>query len=367
MSKPNRVLQVVTHMNRGGLETMLMNYYRNIDRNEVQFDFLTHRPEDGDYGNEIKQLGGKIYHLPRLNPWSPAYHKALSNFFDEHPEYKVIHVHQDCMSGIILKEAKLHGIPVRIAHSHSSNQDKNIKYPIKLFYKRKIIEYATQLSSCGQQAGIWMFGGAPFQILNNAIDAQKYAYNNEVRTQIRRHFNIKNDELLVGHVGRFSKPKNHEFLIDIFQKVQEKNPAKLLLVGNGTLYGKIQDKVSRLGLNDKVIFAGLRSDIPDLLQAMDVFLFPSLYEGLPMVLVEAQAAGLPCVISDSIPNDCDLTKLIKRISLKTESDEWANLLLDFQKRIIRYNTYQDIVSAGFDISENAKKLQAFYLKCYSSC
>lgn len=361
MGKVYRILQVVTAMDRGGLETMIMNYYRNIDRTKIQFDFLTHRPEDGDYGAEIKKLGGKIYHLPRLNPWSFTYRKALSVFFERHPEYKVIHVHQDCMSSIILKEAKKHGVPVRIAHSHSSSQDKNIKYPIKLFYKRKISKYATKLFACGVQAGEWMFCGAPFEVLNNAINASDYSFDSEIRKKMRRSIGIERDELLVGHVGRFMPPKNHEFLIDIFYEIQEKIPAKLILVGDGELQGKIQEKVHELHLDDKVIFTGIRSDVPELLQAMDIFLFPSLYEGLPMVLVEAQAAGLPCVISNNIPKDCDLTNLITRISLDSSPEKWADIIFKLKKEILRKNTYSEIVSCGFDIVDNAKKLQQYYL------
>lgn len=158
-----RVLQVVTHMNRGGLETMLMNYYRHMDRDKVQFDFLTHRPYDGDFGEEIHALGGKIYHLPLLNPFSKAYLSELDRFFKEHPEYSVIHVHQDCLGGVILRAAAKNGVPVRIAHSHTSHQTKDLKYPIKLVYRRIIPRYATDLFACAKAAGNWMFCGAPFQ------------------------------------------------------------------------------------------------------------------------------------------------------------------------------------------------------------
>ena len=182
---PIRVLHVVTYMGRGGLETMIMNYYRHVDRNKVQFDFLVHRDFRADYDDEIESLGGKIYRLPRLNPWDFRYHKALDKFFDEHPEYKIIHVHQDCLSSVILKCAKKHGIPVRIGHSHNINQDKNFKYPIKMYFKRQIPNNATHLMACGKKAGDWMFGGAPYLILNNAIDVKKYNYSLSLRNQTR--------------------------------------------------------------------------------------------------------------------------------------------------------------------------------------
>ena len=168
MTQPTRVLQVVTHMNRGGLETMLMNYYRHTDRNKVQFDFLAHRDDRAAYDDEIESLGGTIYRLPRLVPWSGSYQRALNDFFEKHPEYRIVHVHQDCLSSVILKAAQKNGVPVRIAHSHSANQDRNLKYPIKLWYKRSIPQYATALFACGKDAGDWMFNGASYQIVNNA-------------------------------------------------------------------------------------------------------------------------------------------------------------------------------------------------------
>lgn len=360
MKKPLRVLQVVTHMNRGGLETMLMNYYRRIDRTQVQFDFLTHREYDGDYGNEIQALGGKIYHLSALNPFSNDYKKKLGAFFDEHKEYQIIHVHQDCMSSIILKEAKQHGVKVRIAHSHCSNQDKNLKYPIKLFYKRYIPKYATDLIACGDDAGKWMFGGAPFWVLNNAIDARKYTFNSEKRTEQRRLWGLKDDELIVGHVGRFSPQKNHTFLIDIFKILSERTPANLMLVGEGDLRSQIEDKVRTLKLQDKVIFTGLREDIPELLQVMDVFVFPSNYEGLPVTMVEAQAAGLPCLISDKVPIECKKTELVFQMNLSETPEKWAERIIEMAK-IKHIDTYEKIKESGFDIEENVKKLQKYYL------
>lgn len=181
-----RVLQVVTNMERGGLESMLMNYYRHIDREKIQFDFLVHRQERAAFDDEIEALGGRIYRLPRLVPWSKSYLSALNRFFDEHTGYKVVHVHQDCLSSVILKAAKQHDVPVRIAHSHNANQDKNLKYPIKLWYKRSIPEYATNLFACGKDAGDWMFGGASYQIINNAIDVAAYTYDPTKRQEMRR-------------------------------------------------------------------------------------------------------------------------------------------------------------------------------------
>ena len=364
MSKPIRVLQVVTHMNRGGLETMLMNYYRHIDREKVQFDFLVHRHERAAYDNEIEALGGRIYRLPRLVPWSISYHRALNAFFEEHTEYRVVHVHQDCLSSVILKVAQKHGIPVRIAHSHSTSQDKDLKYIIKLICKKSIPDYATELFACGKEAGQWMFGGAPFRILNNAIDAEQYRVNPARAASVRNALKIPADALVVGHVGRFSPPKNHNFLIDIFAEIHRLEPnAYLLLVGDGELRPGIEEKVWTRGLDNNVIFTGVRSDVPDLMQTMDVFVFPSLYEGLGIVIIEAQAAGIPCVISDNIPSACDLTELIHRLSLDEPAKRWAQKAFSLQKD--DNDNYMQIAEAGFDIEENAQWLQNYYLSCNS--
>lgn len=356
-----RVLHIVTDMRRGGLETMIMNYYRHIDRELVQFDFLVHREKTGDYEKEIDNLGGKIYHMPVLNPFSIIYKKKLGDFFIGHPEYDIIHVHQDCLSSVILKVAKEHGVKVRIAHSHASSQDKNFKYPIKLFFRRYIPEYATELMACGKEAGEWMFCGAQYHILANAIEIKKYSYNKNKRRTVREEFGIEEDELIIGHIGRFSPPKNHSFLIDIFSVIQKKKKCRLLLVGDGNLKKEIREKVQKLGLLEKVIFAGVRSDVPDLLQAMDIFVFPSLYEGLGIVAVEAQAAGLPCVLSDKIPDAAVITKLVKKISLESTAEMWAEAVVTLIGSK-REDTYESIKSAGFDIEQNAIKLQEFYLQ-----
>ena len=359
---PIRVLQVVTHMERGGLESMLMNYYRHIDRERVQFDFLVHRMEKAAFDDEIESLGGRIYRLPRLMPWSKSYLSALNHFFDEHQEYKVIHVHQDCLSSVILKAAVQHNIPVRVAHSHSASQDKDLKYPIKLWYKRDIPKYATNLFACGKGAGDWMFGGASYQIINNAIEVAAYTYDPTKRQEMRRQLGFEN-EFTIGHVGRFNQPKNHSFLLDIFAALLKKEPnAVLLLVGGGEDMPKIQIKAHALGIAEHVRFLGVRSDVADLMQAMDVFVFPSLYEGLPVTMVEAQAAGLPCLISDKVPPECILTNgLVDVLPLSAEPETWAEKILE-KKEVPRTDRRSEIAAHGFDITTEAVKLQEFYLE-----
>lgn len=356
-----RILHVVTYMGHGGLETMIMNYYRHIDREKIQFDFLVHRDFKADYDQEIKQLGGHIYYLPRLNPFSINYRKELNQFLKEH-SYQIIHVHQDCLSSIALKSACKNGIPVRIAHSHNANQDRNIKYLIKRFYMRSIPKYATHLFACGKEAGDWMFQGKPFEIMNNAIDSQKFKYDELLRTGIRKALSIKDDEIVIGHVGRFFYQKNHEFIIDIFHKLSQKNKSfKLMLIGTGNLEDKIKEKVKELNLQDKVLFLGNRNDVNELMQSMDIFLFPSHYEGLPVTLVEAQASGLPIIKSNNVPDQCKITPNVCSLSLDDNVNNWVNKILEVSESFERTDTSKYIKDAGYDINSNVKWLEDFYL------
>ena len=354
-----RILHVVTYMGGGGLETMLMNYYRHIDRKKIQFDFLVHRNFQADYDEEILEAGGHIYHVPLLNPFSPGYYKALNSFFAEH-HYNIVHSHLDCLSAYPLRAAEKHGTRTRIAHAHSSDQDHNLKYLIKVYSKYQIPRYATDFFASSKQAGEWMFPEQRFQVMKNAIDARQYIYNPETEQRMKKKFGLQ-DKFVIGHVGRFDPPKNHSFLIDVFQGVQtiEKN-AVLLLIGTGKDQEKIKEKVKKLDLQEKVLFLGSRSDVSQILQALDVFVFPSLYEGFGIAAVEAQAAGLPCILSDRVPRECKLTENVEILSLDLSAREWA-------ERIIRYkgkqkkNQFDVICNAGYDIEENAKQLESFYL------
>lgn len=360
-SKPIRILHIVTYMGRGGLETMLMNYYRHIDKSKVQFDFLVHRDFEADYDREILDLGGRIYRISRLNPFSFKYHKELNNFFKNHPEYQIIHVHQDCMSSIALKIAMKNKIPIRIAHGHNANQDKNIKYLIKRFYMRSIPRYATDLFACGVDAGNWMFESKSFKVLNNAIDSNLFKLNTDIRDEVRNVLNL-NNKFVVGHVGRFDLQKNHSFLIDIFYEIQKiRTDSILLLIGCGNGELTIKEKVKKLNIENKVIFMGVRNDVNKLMQAMDVFVFPSLYEGLPVTLIEAQASGLSIIKSDNISDQCILTDNVVSISLDKSAYSWAKEILNFVNSFDRKDTSLEIINNGYDISSNAKWLENYYL------
>lgn len=356
-----RILHVVTYMGRGGLETTIMNYYRHIDRSKVQFDFLVHREYKADYDDEIRSLGGRIYRLPRLIPWSREYREKLDQFFEDHKDYRIVHCHIDCMAAIPLRAAKKVGIPVRIAHSHGSNQNRNLKYLLKLYYRRLIPEVATDLFACGREAGDWMFRGKPYTIMRNAINAERFTYDPEKAAANRRAMALE-DIFVLGHVGHFRVEKNHLFLLDVFAALLKKEPnSRLLLVGEGVQMDACVAKAENLRIRDKVLFQGIRSDIPEQLQAMDVFVLPSFYEGLPVTTVEAQAAGLPCVVSAGVPSECKLTESVRQLPLEAGAEAWADTILSLRD-YPRRNNYQIIADAGFDIQANAKWLQDYYLK-----
>lgn len=360
--KPIRVLHVVTNMDRGGLETMLMNYYRQVDRDRIQFDFLTHRAETAAYDDEIEALGGKIFHLPLLNPFSKNYLYELDRFFKTNPEYKIVHSHLDCMSALPLSHAKKNGVPVRIAHGHSASQNKDLKYILKLFYKRLIPKYATKVFACGYKAGDWMFGKNRYEVFYNAINAERYIYSPNTSHQAREQLHIPADAFVVGHVGRMDAAKNQSYVIDVFEELHRVHPkSHLILIGNGPLRDVLKQKAETYGLNDVIHFLGIRSDVPELLQAMDCLLFPSLFEGLGIATIEAQAAGLPVLSSSNVPKESAITNLVEFMTLDESPHKWAEKLWQMVQMNKRRNTYNEIVAAHFDIKTKSKWLEEFYL------
>ncbi|MDH7446573.1 glycosyltransferase family 1 protein [Aquimarina sp. 2201CG14-23] len=373
-----RVLQVFTIMNRGGSESMIMNYYRKIDRNKVQFDFLVHRTEKAVFDDEIEKLGGKIYRFNPINPLAPtSYYNELRAFFKNHPEYNIVHAHLNTFSCFPLKIAKEFNIPVRIAHAHIAMDTLNlasvlrqkeslkdvVKQIIKLQLRKKIHKYPTHYFSCGDKAGKWLFGtNSTFQTMNNAIDTDAFRYDPEIANTYKKEFNI-DKELVIGHVGRFDSQKNHSFLLKIFASLVELKPkSRLLLIGDGHFRSTIEQEARKLLIADKIEFLGVRSDVPALFQVMDVFVFPSLYEGLPVTLIEAQAAGLQVFASDTITEEVRLTNLIEFISLQESPEFWAKKI-DAAQNITKKDTKHLIVQGAYDIIDNAKKTQEFYLTC----
>lgn len=360
--QPIRVLQVVTIMNRGGLETMLMNYYRKMDRKKIQFDFMVNRKERGDYDDEIEKLGGRIYRMLPIRPGNyRQYFKQLEQFFQEYKGYRVVHAHINENSGFVLRAAKKVGIPCRIAHSHLADLKLDYKYPFRLYGRMNLKQNSNHLFACSKQAGNWLFGKKEeITILNNAVDTNIFQYNTNVRNQFRKELELE-DKFVIGHIGRFCKQKNHMFLIDVFHEVYKQNrKAVLLLIGQGDLEEEIKEKVKKLNLTSAVKFLGLRSDIPQLMQAMDLFLFPSLFEGLPVVLVEAQAAGLRCITSTGVTPEAKITNQVEFISLKQSSKEWANQIINEETR--RVNSVEVLVDKGYDSTTNMKWLRDFYFQ-----
>lgn len=362
MNCPIRVLQVLTIMNRGGAETMVMNYYRHIDRSKVQFDFLLHRQERGAYDDEIEAMGGKIYRIPPIFNYF-AHQTAVKLFFDEHPEYQIIHGHVGELGYCIYKEAKRRGVPTIIAHAHNASCDRNWKWPIRTVLKHLIRPYITTPMTCGTDAAMWLFGNKMAKkaiMLNNAIDAEKYAYNEETRNKVRDEMEW-NGHWVIGDVARFSPPKNHMGLLSIFQAVLRKEPkALLVLIGEKTgLYEEVKQKAKNLGISHAIQFLGTRTDIPHILQGMDVYCSPSLYEGLSVSMVEAQAAGLKVVTSDRVPKQVAIIKkLMCFVPLWSTMAQWRKTLLAPYERV---NTQTEIKNAGFDIQLNANELQKFYI------
>ena len=367
MNAPIRVLQVFTIMNRGGAETMVMNYYRHIDRSKLQFDFLVHRQERGAYDDEIEAMGGRIFRIPPIFEFF-SHKRAVRQFFKNHAEYKIIHGHLSELGYCIYKEAASQGIPCIIAHAHSAARDYNWKWPIRTILKLLIRPCISTPMTCGTEAARWLFGkklAEKATMLNNAIDAQQYAYDEDIRQQVRDEMGW-NNHFVIGDVARFSYPKNHIGLLSIFQAVLKKEPkALLVLVGEKTgLYEEVRQEAKALGITHAVQFLGTRTDIPRLLQGMDVYCSPSLYEGLSVSMVEAQAAGLHVVTSDNVPQQVAIIpELLSFIPLTAENNTWIEALLSSYNRV---NTFDKIVDAGFDIHANAAWLQDFYLSQHHS-
>lgn len=360
----------MTIMNRGGLETMLMNHYRNIDRQQIQFDFMSHRYEPGAYDDEIEALGGKIYRMPPIHPKNffgeNGYFKKLDKFFKSHKEYKIVHSHLESLSSFVLRYAKKNGVPVRIAHSHNTDlANKGVRKIFKIYSQAILDKECTDFFACSEDAGKFLFRkailhGRDFVIMKNAIETDKFKFDNIVRKKIRQQFNLEG-KFVVGHVGRFSEQKNHDFLIDIFFEIQRAKPnSVLLLIGDGHLTERIKNKTEQLRINNKIIFTGTIANVNEMLMAMDVFLLPSLYEGLSIVCIEAQAAGLPVIASSNVPKEAMLTNLMTRIGLQKEAAFWAEKVLSY-KGTPRDKTANEKVREAYGIKENTNWLQSFYL------
>jgi glycosyltransferase involved in cell wall biosynthesis len=370
---PIRVLQIVGPMNKGGIETFLMNVYRKIDREKLQFDFLVTREEKGTFDDEITSMGGKVFYIPHITKLGLyRYRKRIIEFLEDHKEYKIIHSHVIATSGIFQPIARKKGIKIRISHGHSApnkQKPKDLINFIEIYFK-KILKYYTAKNSthyfaCSYEAGEWLFGrkiaDSQMTIINNGIDTLKFKYNEEDAKNVRKSLSINESSLVIGNVGNLNEVKNHKFLLDIFKAVNTILPDSILiLVGEGSLRISIEEKIKKLGLNGKVKMLGSRNDVNELLKGFDVFVMPSLFEGLPVSLVEAQASTLPCIISDTITREIDLgLGLVKFVSLDRAPEYWAKIIIDnFQGN--RNIPTDMLIERGFDSTTITEWLEDFY-------
>ncbi len=355
---------VMGNMDRGGTESMLMNHYRHIDRNRMQFDFAVHASESSDFGPEILAMGGRIYKMPRFNVVNYfPYRRAWHRFFAEHPEYRVVHVHHFLVAGIVLPIAAKHGVKMRIVHSHNTKPPIFIlKEKVMWLFHRDLIRYSTLRLACSEAAGQYLFGQHRYEVFRNAIEARQFIYDESVSVAVRSEFGLSSDAFVVGHIGSFrTRQKNHAFLLEIFAEMVRINPkARLLLVGDGDLRQDIEQLAQQLCIADKCIFAGVRADVPRLMSAMDVFVFPSFFEGLSVVSVEVQAAGLPCVASENVTAESKLTDIFWQKSLQDSAKEWAAFALSVKPRKPRSEYAKEVVEAGYDVMDNILKLERYY-------
>lgn len=365
MSEPIRILHVIGIMNRGGAEAMIMNLYRNIDRTKVQFDFVENEGETAAFDEEILSLGGRIYRCPRYRGKNHfAYTKWWHAFFGSHRgEYPVVHGHIGSTAAIYLAIAKKYGA-YAIAHSHNAGEG-SLMYRLFAYPTRYIADH---FFACSADAGLSRYGKhigsdtAHCQVLNNAIDTREFVYNPDTRQQMRNRLQITDDCLVIGHVGRFAEVKNHLFLIDVFRQIHNRNAnSVLLLVGDGDLRPQIEAAIAEKRLENAVIMTGIQSNTWDYYQTMDVFLMPSLYEGLPVSMVEAQTAGLPCCVSTGVPRESAITDLVQFRSLEDSPEQWADWVLACAD-LPRENMADQMVKAGFDISQTSQWLQNYYLE-----
>ncbi len=361
---PIRILQIIRQMNQGGAENFIMNVYRNIDKEKVQFDFLVYKT--GVFDDEIKKMGGRIYYGKYITEIGQhRYCKELKEFFTNHPEYNIIHSHLDQVSGIILEVANKVGISVRISHSHNTRNTNSLLGKIyKKYLQSKINKNATVLMACGEEAAKWLFREKANEaiIVPNGIDLKRYKYDENIRKKIRKELHIDENTIVCGHIGRFSKQKNHKFLIEIFKEYQNINSnSKMILVGDGQLRKQIEKQIKRQKLQKSVMLLGKRKDSENLYQAFDLLLFPSLFEGMSLVTLEAQAEGLPILCSDTIDRKTDITKTIEFISLKEPAKHWAEKIENMDKsRNIKNNEILSLTD--YNISILSRKMEDKYIE-----
>ena len=370
-SEPIRILQVVTHLNRNGLESRIMDIYRNVDRTKVQFDFMIHRNELGDFGEEIKSMGGRIYMMPRISPRNfVKYLSKLDDFFAKNTEYKIVHVHLNTLSTWVLYKAKKYGVPIRIAHSRNASMEKNFRALPKTFSKLFINFVTTDRFACSSMAGEWLFGkkylnDTSFKVIPNAFDVDKFVWDESKRYKKRNELGIENEDIVYISVARLSEQKNHIYLLQIFEKIHKKDSrARLVLVGAGECEQKIKMFITEHYLQECVIMLGSRADVAELYMAADLFLFPSKYEGFGTVVIEAQVTHLPVLASDRIPSETKICDCVTFMSINDNVENWAGLANEMVNNSKRYDNSKIIRDAGFDIRKQYRWMENYYITKY---
>lgn len=362
--KPIRVLQVMGIVESGGVEAVIMNYYRHIDKSKIQFDFVMHKGSNPAYIAEVKTMGAKVY---EVTPYTKNIFRFIIEIFYicKENKYKLVHANMNSLSAFPLMATYFAGVPQRILHNHTTDSSKEgLRTLVKRFLRPFAKLFANRYFACSYKAAEWMYGKSELEssriiIINNAIDLERFAFNSAKRSQLRKQFTIEGS-FVIGHVGRFVQTKNHIFLVDIFAEVLKSIPnAKMLLVGDGPLKKQVENKVDKLGLKEKVIFTGVRSDVADLYNAMDVFVLPSLYEGLPVVGVEVQANGLPFICSSNVTKEILITDRVELMDLNRGTKAWKEVVCKYAVQH-RHKADTDIVNSGFDITVEAQKLEKIY-------
>lgn len=360
-----RVLQVTSKLFRGGAEAFIMNVYRNIDRTQVQFDFLVFHTHREYYEDEIENLGGHVYHVPIMEGANLLRRKRmLDAFFDKHHDYAAVHCHMAALGRDVLRSAGEHGVGRLFSHSHIADFERTPRNIVKQAFQKGFGEYATKRLACSRTAGEFMYPGKDFEVVNNGIDVARFAFDAARRDAFRGSYGFSEEDILVGHVGRFELMKNHAFLIDAFAALARIDEhALLVLAGDGSLRENVERRAGDLGLSERVRFLGLLDDMPSFYDGVDCFAMPSLSEGLPFSAVEAQCSGLPCVLSDRITDEVAITDLVEYLPLEAGAEAWADCI----ERALGYSGgmrkgYAGVVAdEGFDIHGTVAQLAALYM------
>ena len=366
MSKPIRVLQIIGLACGGGVEAVIMNYYRHIDKNKIQFDFVVHKGAVKSFVDEAKSMGAKVY---EVTPYTENIFKFTCEIYRiiKKERYQIVHSNMNSLSAFPLFAAYIAGVEVRILHNHTTdNKAEVLRTWVKRLLRPFAKIFANQYWACSNLAAEWMYGKKAIAnnkvtIINNAIDLEQFKFNEQVRIRLRKELGLENC-FVVGHVGRFMQQKNHCFLIDVFNKlVQQKQDARLLLIGDGPLKNEIEERVKKLELTEKVVFLGVRTDVASLYNVMDVFVLPSLYEGLGMVVVEAQVNGLPVLVSEAVPNEAKVNCNINFCNLNKPLAYWRNSIIQISKKE-RFKSSMIVDNNNFDIRYESKNIEKIYLK-----